>query len=74
MNSDLLLRDKDLSVRVGLLRIFLACSIRVAFHYCKIACTINLANKKEAFEYKLHSNLDLHLSLLAGTYYIHRFL
>lgn len=37
-------------------------------------CMYNLANKKQAIEYKLHSNLDLYLSLLAGTYYIHRLL
>ena len=37
-------------------------------------CMYNLANKKQAIEYKLHSNLDLYLSSLAGTYYIHRLL
>ena len=46
LQLNLLLRNKDFGVRVGLLRIFLACFIRIAFHYCKIACTINLENEK----------------------------
>lgn len=64
----------ELSVRVGLLRIFRPCLRYLNSFSLLQNCMYNLANKKQAIEYKLHSNLDLYLSLLAGTYYIHRLL